>query len=68
MTGNTPKVAAFCFVSLFGASQQPSHQNTFPYLSQGWAYSTPTAIGAPMAAPKQSVIPLRLVHFALSFF
>ena len=42
--------------------------SSLPHLFKKWAYSTPTAIGAPMAAPKQSVIPLRLVRFALSFF
>ena len=74
-TRYTPKITAFCFVRILMLVFDPPKKISFrrtvfcsflPHHSPGWAYCTPTAIGAPMAAPKQPEIPLRSLHFALS--
>ena len=68
-----PKIAAFCFVRILMLVFDPPIEISFcravfcsflPHFSLGWAYCKPTAIGAPMAAPKQAEIFLRSLHFA----
>ena len=74
-TRSIPKVAEFYFVRLLMPVFNPSIKislcsavfgSLLPHLSLGWAFCTPKAIRAPMAAPKQPEIPLRSLHFALS--
>ena len=76
-TRYTPKVAVFCFFRLLMQTFDPPiiislcwavFCSVLPHLTLGGAYCPPTAIEAPMAAPKQPEIPLRLLHFALSAF
>ena len=60
-TRYTPKVAVFCFVRLLMLISDPSIEicicravfcSFLPQLSLGWAYCTPTAVGAPHGGPK----------------
>ena len=77
ITRDTPEVAAICFVRLWMVLFDHPIKiclcravfcSFLPHLSLRWTYRSPTAIGAPMAAPKQPEIPLRLLHFALPAF
>ena len=76
-TRYTPKVAVFCFFRLLMQTFDPPiiislcwavFCSVLPHLTLGGAYCPPTAIEAPMAAPKHPEIPLHLLHFALSAF